>query len=112
MSRRKPKLGYVYLLKNTSGNDETIYKFGCTSVNPDVRCKKLNSDNKKWGYEFEVIAQFKSFDIYADEHKVRCEILFCGAGMLSEVFSTTMDDALKCKSDVINRFLKLGGVIR
>jgi hypothetical protein len=112
MLKRKPKKGFVYLLKNKSGNDDTVYKFGCTTVNPDARCKKVNSDNKKYGYEFKVIAAFKSFDIFTDEHKIRCGILFCGAGMLSEIFSRDMDDDLECDYDVINRFLKLGGVIR
>lgn len=112
MAKRKPKKGYVYLLENISGNDNTVYKFGCTSINPDVRCKRVNSENKKWGYEFKVIASFKSFDIYKDEHNIRCEILFCGTGMISEVFSTELDDDLNCKADVIARFLKLGGVIR
>ena len=112
MTRRKPKKGFVYLLKNISGSDDTIYKFGCTTVSPDVRCKKLNSENKKWGYEFKVIVAFKSFDIFTDEHNIRCEILFCGAGMISEIFSTELDDDLNSESDVIERFLKLGGVLR
>lgn len=112
MARRKPKKGFVYLLKNTGGSDDTIYKFGCTTVSPDVRCKKINSENKECGYKFDVIASFKSFDIFTDEHKIRCEILFCGAGMLSEIFSTDMDDDLNSTSDVLERFLKLGGVLR
>jgi len=109
---RKPKKGYVYLLKNISGNDDTVYKFGCTTVSPEVRCKKINSENKRWGYEFEVISSFKSFNVFADENKVRGGILFCGAGMISEIFSTDLDDDLNCKTDVVNRFLKLGGVIK
>lgn len=112
MARRKPKKGYVYLLKNISGNGDSIYKFGCTTVSSSVRCKKINSENKKYGYKFVVIAEFKSFDIFSDEHKIRCEILFCGAGMLSEIFSTDFDEDLNCKADVVERFLKLGGVIK
>lgn len=112
MAKRKPKLGYVYLLKNTTESDTSVYKFGCTSVCPNVRCKKINQEIKQCGYKFEVVAQFKSFDIYTDEHKIRCDILSCGAGMISEIFSIDLDDDLNCESDVINRFLKLGGVIR
>ena len=112
MTRRKPKKGFVYLLKNISGNDDSVYKFGCTTVSAESRCKKINYENKGDGYKFEVIAEFKSFDIFEDEHTVRCYIIDCGAGMISEIFSTDMDEGLNSKDDVIKKFLTLGGVLK
>lgn len=107
--KRKPKQGYVYLLKDT--NNDTIYKFGCTTLTPEKRCKRVNVEHKKYGYFFKVIASFKSFDIYQDENIVRAKILCAGIGCLSEVFSTDFDDDLNCESDVVYRFLKVGGVL-
>lgn len=108
--KRKPKQGYVYLLKDIHGGD-LIYKFGCTTLTPEKRCKRVNTEYKKYGNEFKVIASFKSFDIYADESEVKANILFAGIGFLSEVFSLECDEDLKCETDVINRFLKIGGVL-
>jgi hypothetical protein len=110
--RRKPKQGYVYLLKNINENEHQIYKFGCTTLTPEKRCSRVNSECKKYNYNFVVIASFKSFDIYKDEHTVRQNILQAGMGMLSEVFTSDVDDCLNSDSDVINRFLQLGGVIK
>ena len=110
--KRKPKQGYVYLLKNTNKNKHPIYKFGCTTLTPEKRCSKVNSELKKHNYNFVVISAFKSFDIYADEHAVRQNILQAGMGMLSEVFTSDVDDCLNSDSDVVSRFLQLGGVIK
>lgn len=110
--KRKPKQGYVYLLKNINENDQPIYKFGCTTLTPEKRCSRVNFECKKYNYNFVVIAAFKSFDIYTDEHTVRQNILQAGIGMLSEVFTSDVDDYLNSDLDVINRFLRLGGVTR
>jgi len=112
MSRkRKPKQGYVYLLKDDNDYQGKTYKFGCTTLTPEKRCKRVNIEKKEYGYNFRVIASFKSFDIYSDEHKVRCEILNSGAGMLSEIFNTCLDDQLNFEADVVKRFLFIGGVL-
>ena len=109
--KRKPKQGYVYLLKNVSESDSRVYKFGCTTITPEKRCAKVNSERADSGYKFKVIASFKSFDIYADECKVKHKILNAGMGMISEIFTSDVDDGLNSDGDVIKRFLLIGGVI-
>jgi len=109
---RKPKKGYVYLLENTEPSEYRVYKYGCTTLTPEKRCKRVNYEQKQWGYEFKVIAAFKSFDIYKDEHTVRCDILRAGIGMLSEVFNVDEHEEMPTTDCVIKRFLKLGGVLR
>jgi hypothetical protein len=111
MARKKPKLGYVYLLENIAHSEHRIYKFGCTSLTPAKRCKRVNYEQAQYGFEFKVIAAFKSFDIYTDEHQVRLKILDCGAGVLSEVFLVNVTDELPETIDVMNRFLTIGNVI-
>ena len=109
MSRRKAKKGYVYLLKSIECNDgfnDEVYKYGCTTLTPDKRCKAINAQYKE--YKFISIACFKSFDIYRDEGRVRQYIVSSGIGMLSEIFSD-IDD--RGEEGLITHFLSIGGCI-
>jgi len=107
MARRKPKLGYVYLLH--SKVESEMFKYGCTTLTPEKRCASVNHESKE--FDFEVVASFKSFDIFYDEKKVKEEILNFGCGYLGEIFDIGCDDDLNCRSDVISRFLSIGGII-
>lgn len=112
MKKREPKKGYVYLLENTATSEYRLYKFGCTTTTPDKRCRRINAETAKYGYEFRVVAAFKSFDIFTDEHLVRVKILRSAMGMLGEIFGVTEDDGMPTTKDVIDRFLMIGGVLR
>ena len=104
--KRSPKKGYVYLLQCTT--DSTAYKYGCTTLTPALRCKKINSENKK--FNFKVIAAFKSFDIFKDETEIKWNMLPSGIGSFSEYFYS-WGDFTYTKSELINMFLVAGGVL-
>lgn len=104
--KRKAKRGYVYLLQCTI--DNTAYKYGCTTLTPLIRCKKINSDNKK--FNFKVIASFKSFDIFKDETCIKWNMLPQGIGAFSEFFYS-WGDFTYTKEELINMFLFAGGVL-
>jgi len=108
--RRKPKQGYIYLLKDLNDPNGATYKFGCTTLEPEKRCKRVNYE-KAGKFNFKLICSFKSFDIYSDESKLKWDILPAGMGALGEVFNSSIDEDLTCTSDVIERFLTVGGVI-
>lgn len=101
MRKRKAKKGFVYLLK--SNNVEHLYKYGCTTLTPEKRCKKINS-GKEGIHDFEVIASVVSKDIFNDEIKVKCDILPCGIGYLGEIFDCTDFDFMHTEDLVINKF--------
>lgn len=108
MAVRKPKKGYVYLLQSAS--DSSLFKYGCTTLTPECRCKKVNSDRK--GDNFEVIACFKSFDIFKDEKNIKEKMLPWGAGYLGEVFNIGDFEEFKSGADIMMKFLITGGVIK
>ena len=85
---RVPKKGWVYLLKAQKKTGEKAhYKYGCTTLTPQQRCKKIN--NVKKGFDFRVLSEFKSNDIFSDENAVKWKILPFGLGALSEFVSIT-----------------------
>tara|TARA_R100001244_G_scaffold128475_1_gene99401 strand:- start:721 stop:1065 length:345 start_codon:yes stop_codon:yes gene_type:complete len=104
--KRKQKNGYVYLLGCSI--DCKAYKYGCTTLTPKVRCKKINSENKQ--FNFKVIASFKSFDIFKDENNIKWNMLPCGIGSFSEFFYSC-GDFTYTRSQLINMFLVTGGVL-
>lgn len=104
--KRNAKKGYVYLLQ--CKNDNTAYKYGCTTLTPKERCKKINSENKK--FDFIVIASFKSFDIFADENNIKWNMLPSGIGSFSEFFYS-WGDFNYTKEEIISMFLTTGGII-
>ena len=106
MTRRKPKQGYVYLLQ--CKNDNTAYKYGCTTLTPESRCKKVNSENKK--FDFKVIASFKSFDIFTDENNIKWNMLPYGIGAFSEFFYS-WGDFTYTKDEIISMFLITAGIL-
>lgn len=108
MARRKPKKGYVYLLQSQSSIN--LFKFGCTSINPEKRCKEVNSSNPS--AFFTVISCFKSFDIYDDECTIKHYLLPGGAGLLGEIFDISDCDDFQCGTDVMQKFLMVAGVIK
>ena len=110
--KRVNKSGYVYLLESKAKRGS--FKFGCTTLSPKKRCLKINSERK--GFDFEVIASFKSFDIFKDESNVRHDILPLGLGRFSEFFSLDYvgDEAfseIPNRAELIKRFFKYGGVV-
>ena len=112
MARRKAKLGYVYLVQSQS--KESIYKYGCTTLRPGIRCKKLNSERK--GMDFKVISSYKSFDIFNDENTIKWHLLPSGFGALGEMFEISFGDdpsfvEIPTKDKLIERFLLVGGVL-
>ena len=108
MAVRKPKKGYVYLLQ--SALNTSVFKYGCTTLTPEKRCKKVNQENN--GMNFSVIACFKSFDIFNDERIIKGDILPGGAGFLGEIFDISECDELETGTDVMMKFLMVGGVVK
>ena len=105
--KRNPKKGYVYLLK--CKKDPTAYKYGCTTLHPQKRCLKINSE-KKGRFDFEVIASFKSFDVFSDENNMKWNLLPFNAGAFGEIFYS-WGDMVFTKEKIIYDFLVTGGVI-
>jgi len=105
--KRTPKKGYVYLLQ--CKKDCSAYKYGCTTLTPEKRCAKINSE-KKGQFDFEVIAAFKSFDIFADENNIKWNMLPLSAGAFGEFFYS-WGDMKFTREEIINDFLVTGGVI-
>lgn len=108
MAKRKPKKGYVYLLQSSSNTN--LFKFGCTTLTPEKRCKKVNQDNPS--AFFGVISCFKSFDIFSDENNIKHGLLPGGAGLLGEIFDISDCDDFKNGTDVMQKFLMVAGVIK
>ena len=108
MSARKPKRGYVYLLQSQLYT--STFKYGCTTLTPEKRCKKVNQENK--GLNFTVIACFKSFDIFSDERVIMEDMLPDGGGYLGEIFDISECDEFERGTDVMQKFLMVGGVIK
>lgn len=106
---RKPKSGYVYLLKNVEDCERNIFKYGCTTRTPKERCAQINRENKKYGYKFEVIASFYSSDVFKSENEIKWDILPSGFGALSEFIDTT--DFYETEKEIIIKFLKIGKVL-
>jgi len=68
---RTKKTGYVYILKSDSELfDKPVYKYGCTQLTPEKRCKAINYKNKHYG-NFSLIASIKSNDIYEKEKQLK-----------------------------------------
>jgi hypothetical protein len=105
--KRKPKNGYVYLAKSTL--QDGYYKYGCTTLTPDKRCKKINSENK--GFNFTVIASFKSSDIFTDENKIKWNILPNSFGAMGEFMQINFNvpdfEELPTEESLIDKFLSL-----
>ena len=108
MAARKTKIGFVYLLQSASST--SIFKYGCSTVSPESRCKKVNQDNK--GLDFTVIACFKSFDIFHDEKIVKWDLFDSGAGFAGEIFDISETGEFETGQEVMLKFLMVGGVIK
>ena len=72
--QRKAKKGHVYLLAFKDDiEDITHYKYGCTTLTPEARCKRVRRESRE--PRNEVVASKESSDAYGCEHKIRMDLL-------------------------------------
>jgi len=105
MKKRKPKLGSVYLLKSRS--TEGIYKYGCTTLSAEDRCKGVNRQKNCGGYDFYVLAEVASNDCYKAETNVKWNLLDDSVSAISEVISIEFFSG--SENELIERFIALAG---
>lgn len=81
MKNRKAQKGYIYLLKSKCGN---YFKFGCTRYKYNIKNRVACANRKNQLARFQLVALFKSRDIFKDENELKWNILPHGLGALSE----------------------------
>jgi hypothetical protein len=79
---RVPKKGFVYLLKS----DQNVYKFGCTTQSPTIRCNSTNRRKLDFGY-FQVVCFLPSSNIYCDEKLIKWRLWGINIPIDGEFFS-------------------------